>query len=75
MKNFLVHKCLISHIMDTMINASAHSLVVSDLHSEIKGSQFESSCYQCAVIACSNCLTICKECGSGSEELKKCQNV
>ena len=51
MKNFLVYKCPISHIMDTMINASAHSLVVSNLHSEIKGSQFESSCYRCAEVS------------------------
>ena len=51
-------------------------LVVSDLHSEIKGSRFDSSSplAMCRgeLSAVAAQLSVCEAGGSGSEELKKC---
>ena len=51
--------------------------MASDLHSETKGSWFESGCYLGAVVSSlqywsSQCLSVCEAGGNGSEKLEKC---
>ena len=67
---------ILKPIASFLITSRARSLVVSDLRSEIKGSQFESGCQLCAEVSSlqqspGQCLSVCEAGGSGSQGLKK----
>ena len=59
------------------LGARACGLVVSDLRSETKASQFESDCYLYVEVSSLQlspvlCLSVCEADRNGSEDLKKC---